>query len=364
MRILLDGWAILHEPASPAALHLAGVLATLPDSVIAVLAIPGLDPGSEGFPSELEIQSRQTPNSAWGKLRWQQAILPDLANLNQSDLIYTPEVGASLLQSMRTISSPSGWAQTGVIQTSSTLLGRGIASRLQEALGMGGMNRSGLLLWPEDLPLPDLSVPVRKVPPLIHPLFQSDQPSPAVEFWPEVELPETYILYHGPVDQASMRRLLSAWSWAAASIAMYYPLLVYGVSKNEQDPILSSARQLGLEDSLLLLPPASPVQLAALYYGCSVFFQPGPVSPWGDPIRHAMACAKPVVAATSAWSDWLVGSAGFLAPPEDLRGLGAALISVIVEEDLAERLATGARQRTQGWSADGFWQAVLDPGSL
>ena len=361
MRILLDGWSLIHDPAAPAALHLAAVLATLPEEVEATLVIPGPDPGIDDLPAGVQIQFHETRRTSWGLLTWQQIKLPQLAAQTGSSLIYTASAGASLFGRAATIASPSSWLLTGSGQPSGSGGAKNFKDRIQEAVGMGGLTHARAVFWPDDLPMPDSSLPFVSIPPLIHPLFQSNQPSPAIEFWPGVDLPQTYILYHGPLDQTSIEHLLEAWSWAAGSIGTYYPLLLYGGLENQQHWILETARRLGLDENLFLLPPGSPVQLAALYCGCSALFQPGPISPWGDPVHHAMSCAKPVVAADNLWSAARLGSSGFLAPATDLRALGAALITVIVEDDLAERLAVGAKQRVKSWNPSDFWQLILNP---
>ena len=362
MRILLDGWALIHEPASPAALHLAAVLSTLPESVEAVLALPGTDPEMEGLPVGLETRVQQTPNTAWGLLAWQQSRLPRQAGQSNSACIYTAAPGAALWGKTTTAACPSGWRVPGfkpAVTNPSNSGGKSLGRRIQEAAGLGGLSRIGAVFLPQDLPAPKTSLPVVQVPPLIHPAFQAHQPAPAIEFWPGVELPQTYIVYHGPLDRPAILRLLEAWSWCAASIGAYYPLLVYGAAASEREQLLATTRQAGLSDSLVVLPAGNPVQLAALYFGCSVLFQPGPVSPWGDPLQHALACGKPVVAAASPWSEARLGDAGYLVNSGDLRALGAALISVIVEEDLAEELAKRARRRSETWNPSGHWQAIL-----
>ena len=360
MRILVDGWPLIHAAGSPASLHLAAFLDTLPTDIEAVLALPGHNSCLDTLPDMLEVIFHEIAGTNWGLLRWQQIVLPQFINSKGIDLIYTTHPSASILGRVNTLSSPAVWSMGGYQPLPDLREKKGLRIRIQEAFGMGGLAQAKGVFWPKDLPLPNISLPFIQIPPLIHPLFQSNQPTPAVEFWPEVNFPETYILYHGPLDRNSFERLLEAWSWAATSIGTYYPLIVYGATGPDLLRITSTTQQVGLEDSLLFLPPGSPVQLAALYKGTSALFQPGPISPWGDPIRHAMACAKPIIAAASKWSDALIGSAGFLLPPEDLRGLGAALITVIVEDELAERLSIEAELLAKVWFADEYWKSLLN----
>ena len=67
-----------------------------------------------------------------------------------------------------------------------------------------------------------------------------------------------------------------------------------------------------------------------------------------------MACGKPLVASETALTGAIVGPAAYLAPPGDARSLGAALVTVIVEEQVAENLSAAASQRSANWRAVEF----------
>ena len=96
-----------------------------------------------------------------------------------------------------------------------------------------------------------------------------------------------------------------------------------------------------------------------IYQGCSALFHPAPLSPWGGAVSWALACGKPVVAAESALTDALVGPAAYLAPLDDARALGAALITVLVEEEVAEKLSLAAQKQAAGWHSPAFGQELL-----
>jgi glycosyltransferase involved in cell wall biosynthesis len=87
-------------------------------------------------------------------------------------------------------------------------------------------------------------------------------------------------------------------------------------------------------------------------------FHPASEPVWGGPIRHALACGKPVVASHDPQTSHLVGPAAYLAAGDDGRALGAALITVIVEEEVAETLAGAARARASTWSGAAYSQAL------
>ena len=81
--------------------------------------------------------------------------------------------------------------------------------------------------------------------------------------------------------------------------------------------------------------------------------------------RAALACAKPVVAYESAWADAMVGPAAYLVPPgggaqAGSRALGAALITVVVEESVAEELSQAARLRSAQWGQAEFGERLAE----
>jgi glycosyltransferase involved in cell wall biosynthesis len=158
--------------------------------------------------------------------------------------------------------------------------------------------------------------------------------------------------------------MLDAWSWAAGSIGEYYPLLVAGLdgpARRELDGLLVKAT---LPRTVRGLPVLPLHALAALYRGCHVLFHPSRISPWGNPLRMAQACAKPVVCLETPLADALVGPAGYLIPAGDAdqigRAFGAALITVVVEEELAASLSQAARERAAAWSSRGFTHSLGD----
>ena len=73
---------------------------------------------------------------------------------------------------------------------------------------------------------------------------------------------------------------------------------------------------------------------------------------WTGPL--AMACGKPLVASETALIGAIVGPAAYLALPGDARSLGAALVTVIVEEQVAESLSAAASQRSAKWRVSEF----------
>jgi glycosyltransferase involved in cell wall biosynthesis len=351
MRILYDGWPIIHAPDSPAALHLLALLESLSGEIEALVALPGEPPA--WLPLQVVTHILPGKDTPAARLGWVQRALPGLAARLGADLLHLTAPAAPLFGRAGCVVSPCGLGGEA---------GSGLAARLGEALGYGGLARARAVLWPEDLPAPALPAALLRLPPLVHPAFWPDAPPAPPDDLAGLDLPETFILYHGSPAEAgsgALEQVLEAWSWVAGSLSEYYPLLLAGLgqaAKATLPKLLAGSRLAG---SLRPLPPLSPAALAEVYRRCAALFQPLPGTPWGEPVRHALACGRPVVACDDPLTAALAGPAAYLASPGDGRALGAALISVVVEEALAEQLSAAARQRSAAWRGADFAEALV-----
>jgi glycosyltransferase involved in cell wall biosynthesis len=125
-------------------------------------------------------------------------------------------------------------------------------------------------------------------------------------------------------------------------------------------PIQELTLEYGLGSTVHLVPPVAPNLTFHFYQRCAALFQVRPPSPWGGAINQALACGRPVVATEDALTAALVGPAGYLAPADQPRLLGAALITVIVEESVGESLSKAAHQRAAGWDSSRFTRCLLE----
>ena len=370
LSILYDGWPLVWQPNGPAAMHLCTLLAYLPDELQAQVALPGQP--VHALPEGVIRQVLPTREDEASRLRWEQRRLPRLARELGVDFLHLTSSHPALFGRARTLISPTGYPWR---REEDRRAGRkpGLATRLREALSQGGMERVHALLWPEDLPEPDLSLPVLKLPPALHPVFGSVNGNGQMARVEQslmagsaaLDLPETFLLYHGPHGLQDLRSLLEAWSWAAGSIGDYYPLLLLGLDEQARKALPALAQKYQLGETVRAIPPVSIETLGLLYRKCTALFHPAGVSPWGGAIRPALSCGKPVVALKSELAEALVGPAAYLVPEDGKpaegsgRALGAALITVVVEESVAEGLRQAAYQRAARWRGAEFRQALL-----
>ena len=357
--VLYDGWDLAYQPNSPAALHLLTLLDAAVPGRQAVVFTPG--DSFHVLPDHVTVVIEQTLNHPAARLAWEQRRLPAGAKVHNADLVHWLDGGPALFGSPGSIISPAGYVFGGQMAPRRNVTS-GMANRLRDAFGQGGLARARTLLWPEDLPAPKSGPPVLKLPP-VGILLDGDKANMGVHTWAasqaDWDMPETYVLYQGPTDRRSLNALLAVWSWAAEPIGAYDPLIIAGVDENKRLGLGAWIEAQGFGDTIHILPPLSMPLLASLFRGCSALLHPVEVSPWGGPLRLALSSGRPVVGLESPWSDAIVGPAAYLVPPDeegrlDSRALGAALVATIVEDSVAQALSQAAQVRVAAWNSQGF----------
>jgi hypothetical protein len=347
--VLFDGAPLVWKPNSPAEVQLLTLLEQRPGRARTLVALPG----RPLFPLPDNIQSVpvNAPARSPSRLAWEQTLLPRLASEQQADFLHFTGEYAPLFGRAMTILSPTMPASTPIPAS-----GRSVEERLRLALGQGGRARLRARFWPADLPAPDEAGRIVKLPPKVHPAFTQ------AAIAPDLELPDDFVLYHGPLDERALQRLLSAWGWAAAAVGETTMLLILGADPLQREKIAQLARNSHRADVQAL--PLLPLEgLAWLYQHCRAVFHPAPIGAWAGALRLGLACGRPLVGLETPWADSLVGPAAYLVPnaADDLaqdRALGAALITVIVEESVAKNLEEAAQWRSIAWGAQDFQQAL------
>ncbi|MEX2144083.1 MAG: glycosyltransferase [Anaerolineales bacterium] len=337
MRILFDGWPLIYSPLGSAAWHLRTLLALATEGVEPVLALPTEPPVAFERPA-----MQTTYQHTHDRGEWEQRILPRLAGEEEAQAIHTSGLAASLFGKVPTLVSP------GEVE------GRSAGSRLKAALGHGGLVRAQIL-WPSDLPAPRLPGALHRLPPVVHPEFLMTTPVSS-----QLTLPDEFVLVHGLRDEASALALLESWTWAAASIGEFYPVVIIGLDEQATRFVQEQLPKFHVAESVRVLDEVQPQDLAVLYKGCSALVHLGQPAPWGNPLRAALASGKAVVAHREEHTEAIVGAAAYLTPTDDLRAFGAAMITVVVDEKAREKLEDAARQRVAQWKVEAFTAKLVE----
>lgn len=350
IRVLYDGWPLADASVSEplAALHLLELLTARPENIEPWLALPG-DPGQDlGVLAQVLIAPE--PPVPAGRLRWEQLRLPALARQIGAQVIHTTSTSLPLF-------SPSPCLVSPVESLMMDSAGRqGIAHRLRKALGQGGLSGAAWVLWPDDLPAPQTHAKNWRMPVYVHPAFYLPQTSADLP-------PAPYILAPGPLDAGEIALLAAVWSWVSAGLGEEWLLLVSDLPPAGLEQMHHACKAMGMPAERYTAQ-VNALDLRALQTRAAAFQQAqvvllvSQVRPWSDALLHALACGRPIAGVETPWSDARVGPAGYLTPASDPRALGAAVLTLIVEEEMAERLGNAASQRANRWQGLAFHQKL------
>ncbi len=334
--VVYDGWPLAFNPYHPAGLHLLTLLEAPSDGAQRLVLLP--EQARLALPAGCEMLVVPTTNNPAGQLAWEQVRLPrQAARHGASELVLTRPT-PPLAGRVASVYWPTGEEVDPARRQS-------MAGRLRLALAAGGQTGLGQIIWPADLPLPNTGVKINIRPPRVHPLFFETYPLSG-ENQP---LPESFVLYCGPLDAHNLRLMLAGWSWVAPSLGDETQLLLLHLAPARQAEIKGLLAENNLTTSVRGAVPATLSELAGLYRRAAVVVHLGPALPWGDPVAAALAAGQALVAVDEPFTAARCGPAAYLVPPDNPRTLGAALLTLIVEENANGQLREAARKQAQGW---------------
>ncbi|MBW3654473.1 MAG: glycosyltransferase family 4 protein [Gemmatimonadetes bacterium] len=141
---------------------------------------------------------------------------------------------------------------------------------------------------------------------------------------------------------------------ALARLAPEHPELRLVFAGGEPEPawtaVMERARALGVEGSVVDCGRATDARLRHLYAGCTALVFPSLYEGFGLPVVEAMACGAPVIASDQASLPEVVGSAGFLVPPDDVEAMASAAGRLLREPGLRAAYARRGLDRAARFS--------------
>jgi len=328
MHLAVDGWSLIERPWSAEALHqaewLGAMAAADPDLRLSLVHPDGHPPP---LPEEIHLQAAEVKLSAWGALRYQQRELPRLARAVGAALLFIPQPAAPL-------ASPVPAA--ALLHASPGPRPASALERLRRALGAAGAVGAACRLILADLPTVGPGARgAARMPPFVGADFLPPDPSGAAA--PKrFGLAPGYVLSCG-LQAEQLPLLLAAWTWVEGSIGDAAPLALLGLDPSAEQAARVQARELGVETSLKILPPAALADLPDLYRGAAVYLSVSPGAN-GQPLRWALSCGVPIAGLNSPETDCVAGEAAYLVQPGEARRLGAACLTLLVEEQVATAL--------------------------
>ncbi len=343
MRVLLDGWQLVYGPLSGAAFHVLEILEALRTDVELILALPAERP--HWLAEEVEIFELKRPFSALGHLRWVQVDLPRIARQVKAELIHSVQAAAPLFATQALFYSPTEASERR--RQRNTLW-----ERLDEALGWGGVSRAVFIEREDIFAEADARVGSEREENLTGWAFSC--------LIGEVgSLPQApYFLYQSFGDWDRLQVLLQVWSKTAAHLGDQASLAIICATVDEYKKIEARSSTEFLQ-SLRLYTKVTPTQWMALLRGAIALIQLEEEPLWGGVARRAIGQGVPVVGFESPSLDDAVGQAAYLVPEGDQRTLAAALMTLVVEEEVLQNLQRKAQQQARRGSRDIFRAGLL-----
>lgn len=347
MHLAVDGWGVAHKPSGRLAWRAAELLAQLrahePD-----LQVSWITPG----PMDAEGHVEQVPvgPGSLGHWRFQQWRLAPAAQRAGADLLLSLEASAPLRSPLPVLIEQTGWPPRE----------SGLAERLRRAMASAGaLGAAGRYRW-QDLAGVDLGPPPdRLLPPFVASQFRPTAGDDDRGIRLRFDLFDGYVLALEP-SRAELELLLAAWTWVDASVGDSHPLVLAGLDPSVADHARHWAASLDLADSLHILPPISWTDLPALLRGAAAMLHPGP-SANGQELRWALASGTPVAGIARPLASAVMGDAGYLVAEADSRALGAACLTLLVEQrELAKQLRQKGLLRAMSLHDETAPAALLD----
>jgi len=170
-----------------------------------------------------------------------------------------------------------------------------------------------------------------------------------------------YILYVGSENpRKNLPRLLQAFQ----QVHRYLPetrLIKVGARQYlpQAESLERQIAELGLEEAVLLIGQVSDGDLARFYNIAELFVFPSLMEGFGLPPLEAMACGTPVVCSHAASLPEVVGDAAIMVDPLDVDALAEAILQVLEDEALQQRLKEAGLRRAAGFTWKQMAQETL-----
>jgi len=347
MKVALNGWFLLHDPHTGSGQYIRALLEWLP-KVAPQHAYHVVIPGTE---IEIEIPGcifHPVPcgSSNFDKLRFEQLLFPRACRALQADLAHVPYWAPPLTSPIPLVVTIHDLIPRLLPEYRGNLLVRAYTALVSAASAGAALVLADSEASRQDI-LRELGLPAEKVRTIY--LAAGEAYTPQSGFLldeavrQKYDLTEGYVLYLGGFDaRKNVRALLSAWTWAADAIGQGYPLVIGGQLPQPDGRLFEDfprlAAELKITDTVKFIGPVDEADKPALYRSASVFVYPSRYEGFGLPPLEAMACGVPVVVGNGGSLPEVVGDAGYILPPTDTRSFGAAIITCIVEQSVADSL--------------------------
>ncbi|MFH1424503.1 MAG: glycosyltransferase family 1 protein [archaeon] len=121
-------------------------------------------------------------------------------------------------------------------------------------------------------------------------------------------------------------------------------------------------KELGLEKDVIIVPiedSQSAESLSKFYNAADVLVYPCAYTGWGLPPLEAMACGTPVVTSNTTSLPEVVGDAGIMIKPDDIKAYASAVIKVLKDKKTREKMIKKGLARAKKFTWDASSKKML-----
>jgi glycosyltransferase involved in cell wall biosynthesis len=166
-------------------------------------------------------------------------------------------------------------------------------------------------------------------------------------------LTREYILYVGLLGGwKNVEGLVAAYALARRKAGLRADLVLAGKTCRSTASIVAEIQRQGLGDEVHLLGFVADEDLAFVYQGARLFVFPSLYEGFGLPPLEAMSCGVPTIVSDTTALAEVAGPGALTVNPRDTREIADAILAVMSDAALADRLRESGRRRAAEFSWD------------
>ena len=169
-----------------------------------------------------------------------------------------------------------------------------------------------------------------------------------------------FIFYVGrPQPHKNLARLIEAFSLLKKTNPELL-LVLAGKKDKMYDSFIETAKDLGVEDSVVFTGFVSEGQLKWLYKGCKAYVFPSLSEGFGLPGLEAMQHGAPVVSSNATCLPEIYGDAAYYFDPLDIHDMASSINTVINDTNIRNKLIKNGRKKAKEYSWERMAKQTLE----
>jgi len=176
-----------------------------------------------------------------------------------------------------------------------------------------------------------------------------------------VRRPQNYFLFVGALKKSkNLPGLVKGFKYFLTKSNQDFRLLIVGGDLWLDPEIKKTVNNLGLTNKVSFEGYVDVERLAKLYQEATAFVSPAFYEGFGLTLVEAMACGCPVICGKDGSQPEVVGKAGILIDPQNVKEIGNAMMQVADDSYWRQKMVTQGVKRAKLFSWSRFAQQILD----